>query len=72
MARRLVAFVSLLSVLACIVWLPIDAGEKTMKPDVVYKGHTDAVYAVAFSPYGKFLITTSFDKTLKHWEAATG
>ena len=72
MARRLVAFVGLFSILACIIWLPIDAGEKATKPDVVYKGHTDAVYAVAFSPDGKFLITTSFDKTLKLWEAATG
>jgi WD40 repeat protein len=72
MARRLFASVSLFSLFVGLVWLPLGAGEKTIKPDVVYKGHTDAVYAVAFSPDGKFLVTASFDNTLKLWEAATG
>jgi WD40 repeat protein len=72
MARRFFAIVGLLSLLAAIVWLPLGAGERTAKPDIVFKGHTDAVYAVAFSPDGKFLITASFDHTLKLWETATG
>jgi WD40 repeat protein len=72
MARRCFAIVGLLFLLAGIVWLPLGAGEKTGKPDIVFKGHTDAVYAVAFSPDGKYLITASFDHTLKLWETATG
>ena len=47
-------------------------GQKIARPDVVFKGHTDAVYATAFSPDGKFLVTASFDSTLKLWDPATG
>jgi WD40 repeat protein len=36
------------------------------------KGHTEAVYTIAFSPDGKLVLTGSFDKTLKLWETATG
>src|ERR1043166_1243749 len=36
------------------------------------KGHSSAVFALAFTPDGKFLITGSFDKTLKMWDPATG
>ena len=39
---------------------------------VVLKGHTEAVYAIAFTPDGKYVVTGSFDKTLKVWDAATG
>src|SRR5436190_15300676 len=73
MARRLFAIVGLCSLLACILWLPLGAGEKTGANVVTtFKGHTDAVYAVAYSPDGKFLVTASFDNTLKLWDARTG
>ena len=36
------------------------------------KGHGDSVYAVAYSPDGKYLVTGSLDHTLKLWEVATG
>jgi WD40 repeat protein len=39
---------------------------------VVLKGHTEPVYAVAFTPDGKYVVTASFDKTLKVWETDTG
>src|SRR5437016_13095420 len=71
MARRFLAIVALLGLLAGIALLPLGAGEKT-KPEVVFKGHGDAVFAVAYSPDGKFLATASFDNTLKLWDAATG
>jgi WD40 repeat protein len=35
------------------------------------KGHTEAVYALAYSPDGTMLITGSFDQTLKLWDTAT-
>jgi hypothetical protein len=35
-------------------------------------GHTDVVYAVAFSPDGSLLATASFDQTARLWDVATG
>src|SRR5439155_1138867 len=34
-------------------------------------GHTDAVYAIAWSPDGKALVTGGFDSTVRLWDAAT-
>ncbi len=42
------------------------------KPTLTLKGHTDPVYAVAFSPDGKTIATGSFDKTIKLWDATNG
>lgn len=36
------------------------------------KGHTDPVYSVAYSPDGKRVVTGSYDKTAKVWDAQTG
>ena len=71
MARRFLVLVSFLSLLAL---LPLGAQDKTAGPEIVakLKGHTDAVYAVAYSPDGKFLVTASFDNTLKLWDPFTG
>ncbi len=36
-------------------------------------GHRNVVYAIAFNnPYGNKIITGSFDKTCKLWDASTG
>ncbi|KAI1314381.1 hypothetical protein EDD11_002246 [Mortierella claussenii] len=35
------------------------------------KGHQGAVYAVQYSPNGKFLATGSFDKTVRIWDGTT-
>lgn len=34
-------------------------------------GHTDPVYAVAFTPDGQWIVTGSFDQTLRLWNAKT-
>jgi RNA polymerase sigma factor (sigma-70 family) len=46
----------------------VTADDKPM----VLRGHTDSVFALAFSPYGKVLASGSFDKTIKLWDVATG
>jgi len=73
MARRLVAIAFVVALAAIVVTVPLGAQDKNA-PEVVakLKGHTDSVYAVAYSPDGKFLATASFDNTLKLWDVATG
>ena len=36
------------------------------------KGHTNSIYALAFSPDGKTLASGSMDQTVKLWDTATG
>src|ERR1700757_1744323 len=43
------------------------------KPElVVQTGHSQVVYAVAFSPDGKRLVTGGFDSTIKFWDVGAG
>src|SRR5580700_8264610 len=39
---------------------------------VVQTGHSQVVYAVAFSPDGKKLVTGGFDSTIKFWDVGAG
>jgi WD40 repeat protein len=42
------------------------SGQETL----TLKGHTDSVMSVAFSPDGKKIVSGSYDKTLKVWDAS--
>jgi sugar lactone lactonase YvrE len=37
-----------------------------------FEGHTDAAYALAVSPDGKFIATGAYDQKIRLWDAATG
>jgi WD40 repeat protein len=65
---------TLFAALAVVLGLdPSGAQEKSGTQIVAtFKGHTEPVYSVAFTPDGKYLATGSFDNTIKLWEVATG
>ena len=44
----------------------------TGKDLMIFKGHTDIVTGVAFSPDGKYLLTSSWDGTVRLWDVANG
>lgn len=73
MARRMVVLVAVVFGLALVGW-PTDAGDKKTGPEIVatLKGHTDIVYAIGYSPDGKYVATASFDNSVRLWEAASG
>src|SRR5262245_23725373 len=41
-------------------------------PSVTFKGHTEAIYSVAFNKEGNLAVTGSFDKSLRLWDPVTG
>ena len=45
---------------------------KTQAEVARLKGHTNSIYALAFSPDGKTLASGSMDQTVKLWDTATG
>jgi WD40 repeat protein len=46
--------------------------EKALSPLIVSFDHQDAIYALVFSPDGARILTASWDKTAKLWNAASG
>jgi WD40 repeat protein len=71
-ASSSLAFAVAVSLAAVLPWLP--AAEDNAAPGVIatMKGHTEAVYSVAFTPDGKHVVSGSGDHTLKVWDSSTG
>jgi WD40 repeat protein len=69
---RFVVFAFLFAVAVVVPWLP--AADDSAAPGAVatLKGHSEAVYAVAFTPDGKYVVTGSGDHSVKVWDSATG
>jgi WD40 repeat protein len=44
----------------------------TVELQSTWRGHSDDVRSVSFSPDGKFIASGSFDKTIKIWDAKSG
>lgn len=57
---------------------PTDAPGQAKQPAplpntlAVLSGHEDTIYAIAFQKDGKTVVTGSFDKTVRVWDATTG
>jgi WD40 repeat protein len=60
-------------VFLAVPWLPA-ADDADAPPGVicVLRGHKEAVYGVAFSPDGKFVLTASGDPSIKVWQLPDG
>jgi WD40 repeat protein len=67
---RCVVFLTCLFFCIC----PISAQPPVGTPGQIrfLEGHSKPIYAVAYSPDGKFVYSASFDRTVKIWDRATG
>src|SRR5438105_3002589 len=65
---------AILVILGSVALSGLEAADEPLPPGIVatLKGHTETVYTVSFSPDGRYVLTGSFDKSLKLWQAATG
>ncbi len=57
---------------AAVLWLlPGLRHAGAQLPETRLTGHTDPVYDVRFSPDGRWIVTGSFDNTVRLWDAST-
>jgi WD40 repeat protein len=49
-----------------------SAGLPNAKPEHTLEGHSDIIYDLTFSPDGKTLATTGYDRLIKLWDTTTG
>lgn len=77
-AVRAIAFSRDGKLLAAAGGLPAQHGQveiwdvDTRKRIQTISGHADCIYGVAFSPDGKSIATSSYDRLIKLWDVATG
>jgi len=56
-----------------ITWIALSQGHPSLGTTLyTYRGHSDIVYDVAWSPDGKQIASASDDKTVQVWNATTG
>ena len=61
-----------LGAIVCITAIvSVTSADDAPTPAATLSGHADTVYAVTFSSDGNWIVTGSFDKTVRVWDAAT-
>lgn len=70
--RPLPALLVPLSLVATLIAQDKPPTVPPQQPKLTLKGHTDPVYSVAYSADGQRIVTGSFDRSVKLWDATTG